>query len=268
MLSFAHYKHCIKSKEDPITKIVAFIVELSSVQLVICPFGHSLCFLCPFYLAFGDFVAPEEHERLREEFAAFKVKGEVQDVDRTLIRADGSRLVVSINGRVSHDNEGSLRTHCILKDIALQKRDEADLRKSERRFRALAENIDDVFWMSSPGVTEQIYVSPAYERIWGRPVKEVLSVPRALFMDSIHPDDRADFITMAEEYHALCKAYEHEYRIIKPDGQVRPGPFAGPSQSLPRPPSELPEGAGGAGGLQDPGAESDAGGSGAGQLTG
>jgi hypothetical protein len=84
MVSFAHYKHRIKSKEDPITKIVAFIVELSSVQFVICPFGHSLCFFCPFYLAIGDFVAPEEHKLLREEFAAFKVKGEVQDVDRTL----------------------------------------------------------------------------------------------------------------------------------------------------------------------------------------
>ena len=60
--------------------------------------------------------------------------------------------------------------------------------ESEERFRQLAETINEVFWMSDPGVTEILYVSPAYERVWGRTCQSLYEEPLS-FLDAVHPDD-------------------------------------------------------------------------------
>jgi len=69
------------------------------------------------------------------------------------------------------------------------KRTEGVLRESEERFRQLAENISEVFWMIEPTGTKVLYVSPAYEKIWGRTCESVLEQPNTFF-DAIHPEDR------------------------------------------------------------------------------
>ena len=56
----------------------------------------------------------------------------------------------------------------VARDVTERKRVERELRESEERFRELTENIDEVFWISDLENTQMIYVSPAYERIWGR----------------------------------------------------------------------------------------------------
>lgn len=44
------------------------------------------------------------------------------------------------------------------------------LQKSEERFRQLAENIQEVFWIAGPGEANIQYISPTFEQVWGRPV--------------------------------------------------------------------------------------------------
>ena len=99
-------------------------------------------------------------------------------------------------------------------------RDLSALRESERRFRLLTETIEDVFWMSTPGVSESIYVSPAYERIWGHSRDVFGTNPRA-YVDAIHPDDRQAYLSVVGEHHAAGRPYECEYRIVQPDGRER-----------------------------------------------
>ncbi|TAL01615.1 MAG: HAMP domain-containing protein, partial [Verrucomicrobia bacterium] len=48
----------------------------------------------------------------------------------------------------------------------IEERDDA-LRASEERFRQLAESIGQVFWLTNPEKTRMVYVSPAYEKVWG-----------------------------------------------------------------------------------------------------
>jgi PAS domain S-box-containing protein len=94
------------------------------------------------------------------------------------------------------------------------------LRKSEERFRELAENIPEAFWVTSPDFNRMIYISPAYETIWGRTSKSLYENPRS-WIDNIHPDDR-DRVTTTLEDHIQGKAdFEEEYRIIRPDGTER-----------------------------------------------
>jgi two-component system, cell cycle sensor histidine kinase and response regulator CckA len=103
-----------------------------------------------------------------------------------------------------------------------QKRLDAEqaLRESEERFRQLAENItESVFWMSEPTAMKMLYVSPAYERIWGRSCDSL----DANFMDwieAIHPDDRQRVQTSYFD-RALRGKYDEEYRIIRSDESIR-----------------------------------------------
>jgi two-component system cell cycle sensor histidine kinase/response regulator CckA len=96
-----------------------------------------------------------------------------------------------------------------------QSRAERALRESEERFRQLAENIGAVFWLHETATGRTLYVSPAFERIWGRPAQELYGDPRA-WSDSLHPDDRTINPTLGAQ-----EPYEHEYRIVRPDGSVR-----------------------------------------------
>ena len=91
------------------------------------------------------------------------------------------------------------------------------LRESEERFRQLAENIQEVFWMTAD--KQVIYVSPAYERIWGRTRASLYESPRS-WLEAIHPDDREQVLRAAKTVQT-GGAYDETYRIQRPDGEVR-----------------------------------------------
>ncbi|MBW4474607.1 MAG: PAS domain S-box protein [Stenomitos rutilans HA7619-LM2] len=101
--------------------------------------------------------------------------------------------------------------------ITDQKRSEAALRESEARFRLMTETIQDVFWLCSADQAQLLYVSPAYEQIWGRSYASIKNL-RSL-LETIHPDDQVpvrDWLARTDESKA-----PFEYRIIKPDGSIR-----------------------------------------------
>lgn len=95
---------------------------------------------------------------------------------------------------------------------------EQAVRESEGRFRQMAAVIPVVFWMFSPNWAQAIYVSPAVEQIYGRTRESFYRQP-ALWLDVIHPDDR-DRVAVFRRQQPGQDA-EHEYRIVRPDGQVR-----------------------------------------------
>jgi PAS domain S-box-containing protein len=92
------------------------------------------------------------------------------------------------------------------------------LRDQGRQFQLLAERVDQVFWMSTPGIQEMLYISPAYEHIWARSCASLYEHPQS-FLDAVHPDDR-ERVAAGVESHANGE-WEHEYRIVQPDGEVR-----------------------------------------------
>ncbi|HVF91668.1 MAG TPA: PAS domain-containing protein, partial [Blastocatellia bacterium] len=98
-------------------------------------------------------------------------------------------------------------------------RAERELEESEKKFRQIAENIREAFWVSDPSARKMIYVSPAYEEIWGRTCQSLYDEPRS-YIDSIHPDDRERIISSMERQ-ARGEATDEQYRVITPDGQAR-----------------------------------------------
>jgi PAS domain S-box-containing protein len=94
------------------------------------------------------------------------------------------------------------------------------LAESEQRFRQLAENINEVFWMANPQQTEILYISPGYEHIWGRSCRSLYEQPRS-FLDAIHPDDRERVRVAVLEKHGRGESTDEEYRVVRPDGSER-----------------------------------------------
>lgn len=103
-------------------------------------------------------------------------------------------------------------------DITEQKNTQQALWESEKIFRDMAENIQNVFWMASPDHRQIIYVSPAYEGIFGRTCQSLHDDPSS-WLTAIHPDDRHHVLQAITTDRVT--SYDREYRIVRPDNTVR-----------------------------------------------
>ncbi len=102
-------------------------------------------------------------------------------------------------------------------ETTARNRAEQALRESELKFRQLAENIQEVFWLTDAEIGQIIFVSAAYEDIWGRSRESLYANPTS-FVEAIHPDDRP---LLRQILSAPNSAFEVEYRVVQPDGTIR-----------------------------------------------
>lgn len=111
-------------------------------------------------------------------------------------------------------------------EMALHKhRLEKRLRESERRFRELAENVHEVFWMLDIRTNKILYISPAYERIWGKQCEGLYEEPDT-FLDSVYPENREQWAETVHKGRAELLVNgncltDTEYQITRADGAVR-----------------------------------------------
>ncbi len=132
---------------------------------------------------------------------------------------DGTRIWVEGDYICIYDSQGRIVGHFgVQRDISARKQAEAALKESEERFRQLAENIESVFWMVGVQPQEIIYISPGYEKIWGRSCADLYASGRFLG-ESLHPEDRARVIATFTKQ--TVSENDIEYRIVRPDGEIR-----------------------------------------------
>ncbi len=77
----------------------------------------------------GNFLASDYLDRLKENFPKFKAAGEIHGAEFVMLRKDGSRVAVAVDGRIGRNRQGQFKqTHCILQDITERKQAEERLR--------------------------------------------------------------------------------------------------------------------------------------------
>ncbi len=131
--------------------------------------------------------------------------------------ATSERRVFSFAGSVVQDTSGRSFALFTVNDVTAQSETLEALRESEQRFRAVVENIHEVFWIRDASKNQIAYVSPAFEAIWGRKTAELTDAPLERWLETIHPDDR-DRVAAAAR--GPCMP-EQQYRVLRPDGTVR-----------------------------------------------
>ena len=93
------------------------------------------------------------------------------------------------------------------------------LQWQEARFRQLHQSLGEVLWLATADGRQLIYLSPAFEALYGRPAAD-FQQDLDLWLGAVHPDDRARAMASNAQLQATGQS-SCDYRICRPDGSVR-----------------------------------------------
>lgn len=162
--------------------------------------------------------AIEVQTYLRDDAQVFATGQTVVNPHQAMTAHDGStRLFSTIKSPIRDAGGNVVQVVGIAHDITEHRQAEESLIVSDERFRLLVDNLPIAFFMRDAN-GRLLYISPAYETIWGRTIAELKQNPRA-WIDAIHPDDLQEATTT---FRVLAQTeMDFEYRIVRPDGTVR-----------------------------------------------
>ena len=154
----------------------------------------------------------------RAVFAAAAAGNDTIRSDYRLVRADGSVVWIDARPKALRDETTGEITAVsdVIRDVTARKAAEAELAKSEARFRLLADNASDIVTESDLDGRFR-YVSPAVEAVTGYTVGEVVGRHAVEF---VHPDDRDRVAREIAASILTPNSPQIEHRHIRKDGQV------------------------------------------------
>jgi PAS domain S-box-containing protein len=181
-------------------------------------------------------VHPEDVAGLLQKWHAALGNGEPLEAEARVRRADGEyRLLLHCKVPLRDEGGAILKWYGSSVDIEGQSEAQERILQDEReRLSALlgeAQRLTRIgtfvqrftrigsFVFRLPDATE--YWSPELFRIFG--VDPAKGHPRNMseYTAYVHPDDRERYLREAEEILAKGQAYEHDHRIVRPDGEIR-----------------------------------------------
>ena len=189
-------------------------------------------------------ITPKEWRAVEAKAVAqMRRRGYSKRFEKEYVRKDGTRVPVELQGSLIRDAQGRpAGLWAIIRDVSERKRaetarrlahDELERRvrertaelessrealvQSEEQFRQMAENIQDVFWLIDAQTQDILYASPAFERMWKRPVGKNV----ARWFTHIHPDDRERIVAAFQAGMKNGIPAMVTYRLIWPDGSIR-----------------------------------------------
>ncbi len=188
----------------------------------------------------SDLIIPPEYHEAHEaglvRFLETRGSGLIgRRLELTALRRDRQAFPVELSLVALEEPGGTIFT-AFIADISERKESARLLAESEERFRQIAENIREVFWMTDRARERVIYVSPAYEAIWGHSCASLYADPMS-FADAIPAADREQVLRSVGRQ--ASGEYDEIYRIVRPDGTLRwihdrAFPVAGPGGEVVR----------------------------------
>lgn len=109
-------------------------------------------------------------------------------------------------------------------DVTDKKNHTKELQDASYFFKFFAEKIESVFWVRDKTGEKQLYLSPSYEKVWGRSLDSLYDDPDS-WLQTLVPEDRLKNEMSQRLYEDnqdyKDKKYENRFRITRPDGEIR-----------------------------------------------
>ena len=135
-------------------------------------------------------------------------------------RKDGSLYIEETSVAPIRDADGEIAHFVSIKqDVTERRQAEEALRQTEERFRHLAENIREIFFVLTLDPVRMEYISPAHDEIFGQP-RQLLYERASAWMDLVHQEDRERVGAFFGRSMTGLQG-QTEFRVIRPDGQMR-----------------------------------------------
>ncbi len=162
-------------------------------------------------------LSPGDSERVSAAIATCSETGEPYGMEVEYLRADGTRFAAYMRGQAKRDEAGRII------GLTGTVQDISERREERERLAALADNLpsgaiyrletcpDDGF--------EFTYISAGIARLIGVSAAEIVA-HHAIFLDIIHPEDRAGYLAAKEQSRRDLSPIDHEFRMNTRDGRA------------------------------------------------
>ncbi len=171
--------------------------------------------------SWADGVHPEDRDKVRRRVLEARKAGQPYEIRYRIVRRDGAERSIRSRGYPMADENGVVRRWAgVAADITELHRLESALKESEERLNRVTEVIGEVFWMEDERCERNFYISPSYERVFGRSCESLREDPMS-WSDAVHPEDRERVRAEVLRARAEDRPYELTYRIVRPDGAER-----------------------------------------------
>jgi two-component system cell cycle sensor histidine kinase/response regulator CckA len=194
---------------------------------------------------FSRFYSAEDIARHEPwtELEIAKSRGRFED-EGWRVRKDGSRMWASVVITALRDPHGTLVGFAkVTRDMTERQRlaeaeaaftrkleqtnielsrhrHDTEARHREERFRQLADNIDEVFFVIDSQLRQTLYINPAYEKVWGRSCQSLYDDPQS-FMAPLPDEDRARLQEHLRRIQRGERPDKVSFRVVQPNGSVR-----------------------------------------------
>jgi PAS domain S-box-containing protein len=169
---------------------------------------------------FLEFVHPDDRAENLEKFLPL-LKRE-KDYCRHQVRyldANGSTVWVEVFARPILSPDGNIiGASGTITDISLKKAEFEKFFEEKSILDLITNNLADVVWMSDPKKQKIIYISPSYDRLWGRDRQKLQEEPLD-FIVPIHPEDRERVLAAFPKQ--VLGTYAEIYRLVDEEGNIR-----------------------------------------------
>lgn len=156
----------------------------------------------------------EEMERV---FRDLEENGSIKNRECEFVRKSGDRWTALLSAEVI-SIQGEMVVLSSLVDITERKMTEKALQESLEIFRQITENSQDIYWLMTGDLKALLYLSPAFETIWGRPAAEAYGNPLS-WLEQVHQGDRGRVRESLGE--TMINGMDLEFRIVSAGGTER-----------------------------------------------
>ena len=167
----------------------------------------------------GDQIPSEEMP-----FAVVKATGRpVRDFEHTISRADGSRVLLTINAVPLFGTDGQFEgSVSVIEDVTDRRANEERLEQQDATLTSISANLPGMvyqFSIAPDGSMTWPFISASVERLSGYRAVEVQADPTIL-VQAVHPDDVEYYRTSLEESRSTLTQYSVVHRLVRADGAI------------------------------------------------